>query len=126
MEFFNLTKKLNHKRLFRTKIGNKEYLLEANLVLENSVYHKFFYLQKKDAIYAMKGNEIYFSLINPINAEIELIIEIRNMMSINYIHRFTGVECNIPDYILLDFLSHLSYHFKIEDIIIGQMGHPAA
>jgi len=118
MEFLKLTKKLNHKRLFRTKIGNKEYILEANLVLENSVYHKFFYLQKKDGIYSMKGNEIYFSLINPINAEIELIIEIRNMMSINYLHRFTGVECSIPDYILLDFISHLSYHFKIEDIII--------
>jgi hypothetical protein len=118
MEFLNLTKKLNYKRLFKTKIGNKEYILEANLVLENSVYHKFFYLQKKDGVYSMKGNEIYFSLINPINAEIELIIEIRNMISLNYIHRYTGVECSIPDYILLDFISHLSYHFKIEEVII--------
>ena len=118
MEFLNLTKKLNYKQLFRTKIGNKEYILEASLVLENTVYHKFFYLQKKKGIYSMKGNEIYFSLINPINAEIELIIEIRNMMSINYIHRFTGVDTSIPDYILLDFIAHLSYHFKIEDVII--------
>lgn len=118
IEFYELTKKINNKRLFRTKIGNKEYILEANLVLENSVYHKFFYLQKKDGEYYMKGTEIYFSLINPINAEIELIIEIRNMMSINYLHRYTGVQCSIPDYILLDFISHLSYHFKIEDIII--------
>ena len=117
-EFFRLTKKINNRHIFKTYIGDKIYDIDVNYILENTVYHKFFYLQKKNNNYSNISDEIYFTIINPDNANIELIIEIRNMISINYLHRYTGVKCLIPDNILLDFVSHVAYHFKIDNIII--------
>jgi len=116
--FFNSLTKVNLRRFFYSKIGQTTYKFSAYFLTQNKVYSKFFFLQKSDDENRLLGDEIYLTIQNPSNGEIELIVEIRNIISINYYHRFSGLKNNIPDNDLLHWLSGLAKSLNISTIII--------
>lgn len=118
LNFFNSLPKLNFRRLFKSIIGKKEYNFIAYFLVQNKVYSKFFFLQKEDEQNKMLGDEIYISIQNPLNGQIELLIEIRNIISVNYYHRYSGLSCTINDDDLIHWLSGLAKALEIQTIII--------
>ena len=118
LNFFNSLTKINLRRTFYSKIGNQQYQFFAYFLTQNKVYSKFFFLQKEDEQNKLLGDEIYLSIQNPINGQIELLIEIRNIISINYYHRYSGLANNIDEQHLLHWLAGLAKALTIDTIII--------
>ena len=118
LNFFNSLPKLNIRRVFKSIIGNKEYIFSAYFLVQNKVYSKFFFLQKENEQNKLLGDEIYLIVQDPSNGEINLIIEIRNIISVNYYHRYSGVSCQISDNDLINWLSGLSKALEISTVII--------
>jgi len=107
---------VNNKRYFYTTIENKQYLFQAFYLNNNPIYEKYFFLLKKENIHK---EEIYFTLQDETTGEILLLIEIRDTISVNYIHRFIGSpDLPFNDESLILFLSELSYYFNISQIIL--------
>ena len=106
----------NNKRYFKTVIGEKTYLFSAFYLDNNPIYEKYFFLQKKDA---MNKDEIYFILHDHITGDIQLMIELRDIISVNYIHRFTGsVQLPFSNSDLILFLASMARYFEISQVII--------
>lgn len=118
LNFFSSLPKLNLRRMFLSNIGKNEYKFYAYFLTQNKVYSKFFFLQKEDEQNRTLGDEIYLTIQNPHNGQIELLIEIRNIISVNYYHRFSGLENTIPDNTLIHWLSGLAKALTINTIII--------
>ena len=118
LEFINDIPKLNNRRIFKTKIDDIIYNFDVNFVIDNDIYKKFFFLENKNFLHKNYGPQIYLTYLNKNTGSIELLIEIKHIISINYIHRFNGNKSSINENSLLLFLSHLAYHFKIDQIII--------
>jgi len=118
LEFINDIPKLNSRRIFKTKIDDIIYNFDVNFVIDNEIYKKFFFLENKNFLHKNYGPQIYLTYLNKNTGSIELLIEIKHIISINYIHRFNGNKLSINEQSLLLFLSHLAYHFKIDQIII--------
>ena len=116
--FFNSLIKINLRRIFYSKIGQLKYKFSAYFLTQNKVYSKFFFLQKSDENNKYLGDEIYLTIQNPLNGEIELIVEIRNIISINYYHRFSGLKNNIQEDDLIHWLSGLAKSLNITTIFI--------
>lgn len=117
--FFNSLPKINLRREFKSKIGDIEYTFYAYFLTQNKVYSKFFFLQKEDeTINKILGDEIYLTIQNPNNGEIELLVEIRTIISVNYYHRYSGLTTTIPDNLLVTWLSDLSSSLGISTVII--------
>lgn len=92
----------------------------------NKHMFQVFYLDKgiayKNYYYLLKNNpenqEIIFLVLQDSKTqEINLIIEISNIISVNYLHRFTGAN-TLEDQELINVLSEISKLFKINNIII--------
>ena len=118
LNFFVSLTKINLRRIFRSIIGNKEYIINAYFLTQNKVYSKFFFLQRTDELNKTLGDEIYLSIQNPDNGEIELLVEIRNIISVNYYFRYSGVKSKISDEDLIHWLSGLAKSLNIQNIII--------
>ena len=118
LNFFNTLTKLNLRRTFYSFIGTTKYQFFIYFLTQNKVYSKFFFLQKEDEQNKMLGDEIYLTIQNQITGEIELLIEIRNIISVNYYHRFSGLANNIPEDKLLHWLAGLAKSLTINNIII--------
>ena len=118
LEFINDIPKLNNRRIFKTKIDDIIYNFDVNFVIENDIYKKFFFLENKNFLHKNYSPQIYLTYLNKDTGSIELLIEIKHIISINYIHRFNGNKTSINEKSLLIFISHLAYHFKIDQIII--------
>jgi hypothetical protein len=116
--FFNSLTKINLRRFFYSTIGQTKYKFSAYFLTQNKVYSKFFFLQKSETDNKFLGDEFYLCIQNPSNGEIELIIEIRNVISVNYYHRFSGLSNKIPENDLLHWLSGLAKSLNINTIII--------
>ena len=116
--FFNSLTKINLRRFFYSTIGQTKYKFSAYFLTQNKIYSKFFFLQKSDDENRYLGDEIYLTIQNPSNGEIGLIIEIRNFISVNYYHRFSGLSNKIPEDDLLHWLSSLAKSLNISTIII--------
>ena len=117
IEFYNSLTVINQRRLFKSIIGSELYQFDVNFVINNEIYYKFFFLQVDEKYKCFKPI-LYLTLLNPDSGAIELLIEIGNIISVNYIHRFNGIHSFLPDDALLDFLAYLSFHFKIDVNII--------
>lgn len=104
----------NNKRYFYSDIGNKTYLFQAFYLDDNPVYEKYFFLQKKDAV----KEEIYFVLQNEDTGEINLFIELRDVISVNYINKFLGSKQILLDEDIIKFISSMGHFFGIDQIII--------
>ena len=106
----------NNKRYFKTLIGEKVYLFSAFYLDDNPVYEKYFDLQNKDTKHK---DEIYFILHDDRTGDILLLIELRDILSVNYIHRFTGsVTLTFSDNDLILFLSSMAHYFDLNRILI--------
>lgn len=115
--FNNMILTRNNKKYFKTEIGNKEYLFQAFYLNHNLIYEKYFFLLKQDD----KHREVmYLILQDEKSGEIYLLIELRDTISVNYIHRFIGTPdvCPFLDEDLILFLSKLSHFFGINEVII--------
>lgn len=111
--YHSLLPSYNNKRYFYTDIQDKEYLFQAFYLDNNPIYEKYFFIQHKD-----KKNEIYFILQDENTGQIILFIEIRDIISVNYIQKYLGTKNIFSDEELIKFLSSLGYYFGITDIII--------
>ena len=107
---------INNKRYFNAFIGNKSYLFHVFYLDDNPIYEKYFFLQRDDN---RQKEEIYFMVHDEITGEIILIIELRDIISVNYLHKFTGTpEQPFTDNELLTFLAQIAYCFEINQVII--------
>ena len=116
--FFNSLPKINLRRIFTSTIGKTEYKFYAYFLTQNKVYSKFFFLQKENDQNKLLGDEIYLTIQNPLNGQIDLLIEIRNIISVNYYHRYSGLSTTIEDNILVHWLSGLAKSLGISTVII--------
>ena len=119
LNFFNSLPTLNLRRIFESIIGKTKYKFYAYFLTQNKVYSKFFFLQKEEQdLNRMLGDQIYLTIQNPDNGQIELLIEIRNIISVNYYHRYSGLTNIISDNDLLHWLAGLAKALDINNIII--------
>lgn len=108
--YTDLITKVNDIRYFTTKIGNQTYLFQVYYREDLRAYDKYFFIQKPD--------HIYFICQDEETKEISMYLEIRDKISANFIFRFIGGVSPFKDDDLLDFLSHVSLCFNIQDVII--------
>lgn len=102
----------NNKRYFYADIGTRTYLFQAFYLDDNPVYEKYFYLQRKN-------DEIYFILQDEDSGEILMLIELRDIISVNYIQRFMGSTKQLySDNDFIKFLSSMARYFGIDQVII--------
>jgi len=105
----------NNKRYFYSDVGNKTYLFQAFYLDDNPVYEKYFFLQKQTT---KAKDEIYFVLQNEDTGEINLFIELRDTISVNYINRYLGSKNIFSDEDLVKFISGMAHYFSIDSVII--------
>jgi hypothetical protein len=108
----------NNKRYFYSEIGNITYLFQAFYLDDNPVYEKYFFLQKNDIKIKTQKDEIYFILQNEDTGEIYLLIELRDIISVNYIHKYIGTNIICSDDDFVKFLANLARYFGIDEVII--------
>jgi len=118
LNFFNNLPKLNMRRQFISRIGKIDYKFYVYFLTQNKVYSKFFFLQKEDEQNKTLGDEIYLTIENPSNGQIDMLIEIRNIISVNYYHRFSGLANSITDQLLIHWISGLAKSLNISTAII--------
>ena len=118
INFFISLSKINLRRMFKSVIGNKTYDICAYFLSQNKVYSKFFFLQKENDDNIKLGDEIYLNIQNSSTGEIFLIVEIRNIISVNYYMRYSGLTCPIDDDDLIHWLSTMAKSLGIQTIII--------
>jgi len=118
INFFISLTKINLRRVFRSVIGEKTYDINAYFLTQNKVYSKFFFLQKENDQNAKLGDEIYLSIQDRSNGQILLLVEIRNIISVNYYMRYSGITCPITDDDLVHWLSTLAKALNIQTVII--------
>lgn len=106
----------NNKRYFYSKIGNMKYLFQAFYLDDNPIYEKYFFLQNKNNF--KQRDQIYFILQDEKTGEIYLIIELRDTISVNYIHKFIGAKNIFTDEELIKFLSSVAHYFGISEVMI--------
>jgi hypothetical protein len=107
--------KINNKFYFYSNIGETKYLFQFYKLDTNIVYNKYFFLQKYDNI---TEDEFYIIIQDKESATIKLFIEIKDIISINYIFRSLGSENFFKDDELIMFISGLSKAFNIDEVII--------
>lgn len=107
--------KINNKYYFYSNIGNTEYLFQFYKLDTSIVYNRYFFLQKNNT---KTEDEFYIIIQEKESAIIKLFIEIRDIISINYIFRSIGSEKYFDDNDLIMFISSLSKAFNINEVII--------
>jgi hypothetical protein len=119
LNFFNSLPVINLRRGFYSYIGKIKYKFHAYFLTQNPVYSKFFFLQKEQPEQnRILGDQIYITIQNSTNGQIELLVEIRNIISVNYYHRFSGLSNTIPDKDLIHWLSGMAKSFEIFSVFI--------
>jgi hypothetical protein len=107
---------INNKKYFNAMIGDKTYLFHVFYLDDNPIYEKYFFLQRNDN---HQKEEIYFMVHDEMTGEIILIIELRDIISVNYLHKYTGTpEQPYQDTELLTFIASIAYCFEINQVII--------
>jgi hypothetical protein len=110
IEFYRSIPILNDMHYFN--IG--KYMFQV-FYLNNAIAYKDYYFLLK---HNPENKEIIFLVLqNPQNQEINLIIEIGDVISVNYLHKFTGAD-TLKDNELVDLLISINKIFKINNTII--------
>ena len=113
--FMEECSKINNKYYFYSDIGKTKYLFQFYKLDTSIVYNRYFYLQKDNKI---TEDEFYIIIQDEETAIIKLFIEIKDIISLNYIFRSIGSE-NYFDYEeLIMFISCLAKAFNIDEVII--------
>jgi hypothetical protein len=110
----NYCTSLNTHKYFYANIKNKKYLFQVFILESTRVYDKYFFLQnskdKQDLMYILQQD------VN--TGKINLLIEIKDIISLNYIFKYIGSNNIFKTEDLLDFVSDISAAFDINNIII--------
>jgi hypothetical protein len=109
---------INTSKRFYIEINNKKILLNVNKMSDKRIYEKFFFLQKikydsEDII-----DQLYLTHQDEKTGEILLFIEIKDVISVNYLQKFTGCNNEFNDNNLLDLISGISKLFETYSVII--------
>ena len=79
---------------------------------DKRIYEKFFFLQKKRYSSEDIISELYFTYQDDQTGEILLMIEIKDVISVNYLQKFTGCNKDFDDNLLLELISGISKMFR--------------
>jgi hypothetical protein len=115
IEFFRSTPIINDMHYFKWSIDEKEYIFQVFNLEKVIAYYKYFYLQKKE--YSNNEDLIFLILQDEKTQEINLIIEISEIISVNYLHKFTGANTIHDDEIII-IVNKLLKLFNINTAII--------
>jgi hypothetical protein len=116
--FTNLIPLINTRKVFYVEIKDKKYLINVNKMNDKRIYEKFFYLQKKKYSLDDIIDELYLTYQDENSGEILLMIEIKDVISVNYLQKFTGCNKEFDDNDLLYLIGGLSKSFQIYSTII--------
>jgi len=114
IEFYRNVPIVNEMHYFNLKVKDNDYMFQVFYLNKGLAYKNYYYLLKQNP----ENQEIIFLVLqNPKTQEINLIIEISEIISVNYLHRYTGAE-TLKDDELLNILYSIRELFKINYIII--------
>jgi hypothetical protein len=107
--------KINNKYYFYSNIGKTKYLFQFYKLDTSIVYNRYFFLQKDNT---KTEDEFYIIIQDNESAIIKLFIEIKDIISVNYIFRSLGSENYFDHEELILFISYLAKAFSIDEVII--------
>jgi hypothetical protein len=107
--------KINNKYYFYSNIGKTKYLFQFYKLDTSIVYNRYFFLQKDNT---KTEDEFYIIIQDNESAIIKLFIEIKDIISVNYIFRSLGSEKYFDHEELIMFMSCLAKAFNIDEVII--------
>jgi hypothetical protein len=85
---------------------------------DKRIYEKFFFLQKKKYSENDIIEELYITYQDESTGEILLMIEIKDVISVNYLQKFTGCNKEFNDNDLLELISGFSKLFQLYQVVI--------
>lgn len=106
---------INNKYYFYSSIGKTKYLFQFYKLNTNIIYNRYFFLQKDNT---KTEEEFYIIIQDNESAIIKLFIEIKDIISVNYIFRSIGSEIFFDHEELIIFISGLAKAFNIDEVII--------
>jgi hypothetical protein len=110
IEFYRSVPIINEMHYFNFK----KYMFQVFYLNKGIAYQKYYYLLKNNP----ENQEIIFLVLQDSKTqEINLIIEISDIISVNYLHRYTGAN-TLDDQELMDILTEIVRLFKINNVII--------
>jgi hypothetical protein len=115
IEFFRSTPIINDMHYFKWILNEKEYIFQVFSLEKVIAYYKYFYLQKKE--HSNNENLIFLILQDEKTQAINLIIEISEIISVNYLHKFTGSD-TISDNEIIIIVNNLLKLFNLKTAII--------
>jgi len=116
--FSNLLPLVNTCKRFYVEINKKQYLFSVNKMADKRIYEKFFFLQKKKYSENDIIEELYITYQDESTGEILLMIEIKDVISVNYLQKFTGCNKEFNDNDLLELISGFSKLFQLYQVVI--------
>jgi hypothetical protein len=109
------TCKINNKYYFYSNIGETKYLFQFYKLDTSIIYNRYFFLQKDNT---KTEDEFYIIIQDSDSAIIKLFIEIKDIISVNYIFKSLGSEIYFDHEELIMFISYLAKAFNIDEVII--------
>jgi len=116
--FSKLLPLINTTKRFNIEIDNKKYLMNVNKMSDKRIYEQFFFLQKKKYTEEDIIDELYITYQDELSGEILIMIEIKDIISVNYLQKFTGCNKEFDNNIMIEILSRFSKAFNLFTIII--------
>jgi len=113
IEFYRSIPIINDMHYFKWD----KYMFQVFYLDKVAAYYKYYFLLKEDKTENKIEDIIFLVLQDKNTQEINLLIEISNVISVNYIHKYTGAN-SIKDDELIHILSYLSSLFEISTCII--------
>jgi len=114
IEFYRSIPIINEMHYFNLNINSKKYMFQVFYLNKGVAYQKYYYLLKNNP----ENKEIIFLVLQDEKTqEINLIIEIGDIISVNYLHRYTGAN-TLEDQDLIDVLDSIVKIFRINNVII--------
>ncbi|AYV79407.1 MAG: ADP-ribosyltransferase exoenzyme domain protein, partial [Faunusvirus sp.] len=109
IEYFN-NNYVNQVDQCRIKYKNKVYTANCHWYNSSNVYYDFFYI---------KTDEGYYMTLQDTTGKVKLLIEINDVISVNYYFKFTDVaDTTINDDDILYISSMIAVAFKVDTIIL--------
>jgi hypothetical protein len=109
---------VNTSKRFYIEINGKNILINVNKMNDKRIYEKFFFLQKNKYNDDDIIEELYLTYQDENTGEILLMIEIKDIISVNYLQKFTGSNKEFNDNNLIDLISTIGKMFDISKAII--------
>lgn len=116
--FLTLIPLINTSKRFIIDIKDKKYTINVGKMNDKRIYEQFFFLQKQKYEHDDIVDELYLTYQDETSGEIILMIEIKDVLSVNYLQKFTGSNKEMNDKDLIEIISGFSKMFEVYSIII--------